>query len=364
MSDIKRTPLFNNHVALNAQMVDFAGWEMPIKYSSISEEHLAVRNDVGMFDVSHMGEVIVKGKEATQFVQKLVTNDVESLEDNQVLYAMMCYPDGGVVDDLLVYKYSLESYLLVINASNIEKDFAWISEQAENFNVTVENLSSEFAEIAIQGPNAQKILQKLANKDLSVISFFYFTEDIQIIDEMCLISRTGYTGEDGFEIYMPNNSIEKLWNALLELGVKPIGLGARDTLRFEASLPLYGNELSKDITPLEAGFSKFVKLDTDFIGRDSLVNQKEKGLSRRLAGIELQGKGIPRHGYPVLDLDGNVIGEITTGYVLPEREQGLAFGLIDFDFVPLGTKVQVQIRKKLVDAVVVKKRFMNKNYKK
>ncbi|OJV66839.1 MAG: glycine cleavage system protein T [Clostridiales bacterium 38-18] len=367
MDSVKKTALYDEHVAAGGKIIDFAGWALPVQYEGIIEEHEAVRNAAGMFDVSHMGEVEVTGKGAFAFVQNLVTNDVATLEDNQILYAMMCYEHGGVVDDLLVYKFNDEHFYLVINASNVEKDFAWMQEQSKGFDISLVNLSSEVSEIALQGPNAQEILQKIADVDLTSIKFFYCNRNVTIEGVKCLVSRTGYTGEDGFEIYADHEGIVKVWQKLLEvgkaLGLKPAGLGCRDTLRFEATLPLYGHEIDQNITPLEAGLGFFVKLGTDnFIGKEALVAQKENGLPRKTIGLEMV-KGIPRQGYEVLAGD-EVIGVITTGYMSPTLKKNIALALVDAKYGEMGSELQVRVRKNLFPATVVSKRFYQKNYKK
>jgi aminomethyltransferase len=368
MSDLRRTALYEMHKKANGQIVDFSGWELPIQYSSIKEEHYAVRNKAGLFDVSHMGEVTVKGKGAFDFVQNLVTNDVSKLENNQILYAMMCYETGGIVDDLLVYKYTNDNFYLVINASNVEKDFDWMVKNSEKYDIELVNISKEISEIAIQGPNAQKILQKIINIDLDEIKFFYFKDEVLVNGKNALVSRTGYTGEDGFEIYVSNGDVSAIWEKLFEVGeadgLVPTGLGARDTLRFEASLPLYGNELSKDITPLEASLGFFVKLEgDDFIGKSILVKQKEEGLTRKTIGFELLDNGIPRHGYDVY-ADDKKIGSVSTGYKSPTLKKSIGLALIDIEYTKLDTEIYIEVRNKMKKAKVVSRRFYKKNYKK
>lgn len=367
MDSVKKTALYDEHVAAGGKIIDFAGWALPVQYEGIIEEHEAVRNAAGMFDVSHMGEVEVIGKDAFAFVQNLVTNDVSTLEDNQILYAMMCYEHGGVVDDLLVYKFGAEHFYLVINASNVEKDFAWMQEQSKGYDLTLENLSDRVSEIALQGPLAQEILQKIADVDLSTIKFFYCNRNVMIEGVKCLVSRTGYTGEDGFEIYAPHADIAKIWRKLHEVGkdfgLKPTGLGCRDTLRFEATLPLYGHEIDQNITPLEAGLGFFVKLDKpNFIGKDALVAQKANGLPRKTIGLEM-AKGIPRQGYEVLAGD-KVIGVITTGYFSPTLKKNIALALVDSAYGEMGSELGVQVRKNVFPATVISKRFYQKQYKK
>ena len=368
MADLKKTALYAMHKASNGNIVDFSGWALPIQYTSIKEEHHAVRNNAGLFDVSHMGEVRIKGKDATAFVQYLVANNVKSIKDNQILYTMMCYKDGGIVDDLLVYKYTNNHYYLVINASNVEKDFAWMQKNSEGFEVTLVNESNDVSEIAIQGPKAQEILQKITDIDLDEIKFFYFKDEVMVNGKKTLVSRTGYTGEDGFEVYTSHDNIANIWEKLFEvgkdLGLMPAGLGARDTLRFEAALPLYGNELSKEITPLEAGLGYFVKLDNDdFIGKEALVKQKENGLERKIVGFELTDPGIPRHGYDVYAGE-EKIGFVTTGYKSPTLKKSIGLAMVPIDYADLGSEISIEVRNKMKQAKVVSKKFLKKNYKK
>lgn len=368
MDNGKKTKLYDAHKRHGGKVIEFAGWLMPVQYEGIIEEHEAVRNNAGLFDVSHMGEVEVKGKDAFRYIQNLVTNDVSILLDNQVIYTFMCYEDGGIVDDLLVYKFDEEHYYLVINAGNIEKDFDWMIENKGCYEVEILNISSEVSEVAIQGPKAQEILQNLTDLNLDEIEFFYCKRGVLINGIKCLVSRTGYTGEDGFEIYTENQHIEKIWDSILQAGkscgIKPAGLGCRDTLRFEAALPLYGNEISKDITPLEAGLGYFVKLDKDsFVGREALLKQKAEGLKRKLVGFELKGRGIPRHGYAV-EVNGDNIGFVTTGYFSPTLKKNIGLAIIDSKYTGFGTEINILIRNKPVKAEVINKKFYNKNYKK
>lgn len=369
METARRTALYEAHVREGGKIIDFAGWALPVQYEGILEEHEAVRSAAGLFDVSHMGEVDVTGPEALKFVDYLVTNDVTALTDYQILYAMMCYEDGGVVDDLLVYRYSADHFLLVINAANVEKDFQWMREQAQKgtFNVTLDNQSPMISEVALQGPRAQEILQKCTDTELSEIGFFYFKHRVIVAGVECLVSRTGYTGEDGFEIYTDNAQIEAVWNALMEagkpLGLKPAGLGCRDTLRFEATLPLYGQEIDKDITPLEAGLGFFVKLGAGpFIGKEALARQKAEGVPRKTVGFEME-KGIPRHGYDVLR-DGKRIGTVTTGYYSPTLKKNIGLALIEASYGEMGGALDIQVRKRTLPATIISKRFYQKNYKK
>lgn len=360
---LQKTCLHDRHVALGALMSPFGGFDMPIQYAGITEEHNAVRGNVGVFDVSHMGEVRVKGPQACEFVNHIFTNDVTGAPDGQIFYGMMCHENGGVVDDLLVYKVNDEEYFLVINASNIAKDVAWIFKNAEGYDITVTDESPFYGEVAIQGPKAEETVEKVLGIPVEDIVFYTF-RIFDLDGEKVIVSRTGYTGEDGFEIYGSHDFTRKVWDKLMEAGVQPCGLGCRDTLRFEVGLPLYGDELADDITPLEASLSIFVKLDKpEFIGKEALAAQKAEGVKRRIVGIELEGNAIPRHGYPV-EVNGEKVGEITTGYRSISTGKSVAMAMIDKPYDKLGTEVEVRIRKKTFPAKVVKKRFYEKNYKK
>ena len=367
MDELKRTCLFDVHEKLNAKMFEFAGWEMPLEYTSAVKEHEHVRKSAGLFDVSHMGEVEVRGDEAQQFIQYLITNDVSNLKADEILYSPMCYENGTTVDDLLVYKRGQNDYLLIINAGNIDKDYEWIVENSKKFNVETKNISDKVAQLALQGPLAEEILSKLTNQDLSQIEFYKFKQNVDVCGEPCIVSRTGYTGEDGFEIYCDKNVAQKIWNAILEEGkerVVPAGLGARDTLRSEVNLPLYGHEISEEIPPLEAGLSIFVKLDKDdFIGKDSLKALKESGNARKLVAFELTGKGMVRGGYEV-EIDGEVVGFVTTGLKSPTLDKFIGMAIIDSDKARVGQEIGIRVRKKLVPAVIVKRPFYKKQYKK
>ena len=367
MDELKRTCLFDVHEKLNAKMFEFAGWEMPLEYTSAVKEHEHVRKSAGLFDVSHMGEVEVRGDEAQQFIQYLITNDVSNLKADEILYSPMCYENGTTVDDLLVYKSGQNDYLLIINAGNIDKDYEWIVENSKKFNVETKNISDKVAQLALQGPLAEEILSKLTNQDLSQIEFYKFKQNVDVCGEPCIVSRTGYTGEDGFEIYCDKNVAQKIWNAILEEGkerVVPAGLGARDTLRSEVNLPLYGHEISEEIPPLEAGLSIFVKLDKDdFIGKDSLKALKESGNARKLVAFELTGKGMVRGGYDV-EIDGEVVGFVTTGLKSPTLDKFIGMAIIDSDKARVGQEIGIRVRKKLVPAVIVKRPFYKKQYKK
>lgn len=368
MNEPRKTSLYNAHVRYGGKVVDYAGWMLPVQYAGLTAEHEAVRNNAGLFDVSHMGEVEVRGPQATDFVQNLVTNDVSVMNDNQVIYAMMCYPNGGIVDDLLVYKYANDYYLLVINAGNVDKDYQWMKDNVGNYDVKLDNISADVSELALQGPKAEEILQGLTDTKLTEIGFFYLKRDVKIAGRNALISRTGYTGEDGFEIYLKHEDAEYVWDKILEAGkdkgIMPTGLGCRDTLRFEANLPLYGNELSSEITPLEAGFGMFVKLNKPgFIGKEALEKQKAEGLKRKIVGFEMEGPGIARHGYEVLS-NGKNIGFVTTGYNSPTVKKSIGLAMVDIEYAELGTPIEIQIRKNAVKAKVVSRRFYSKNYKK
>ena len=359
----KRTCLYDRHVALGALVQPFGGFDMPIQYSSIIEEHNAVRQHCGVFDVSHMGETFISGEDAERFVNHIFTNDVTGAPIGQIFYGMMCYPDGGSVDDLLVYKMGEQLYFLVINAANIDKDMEWIMTSAEGFNVNIDHCSERYGQLAVQGPEAETVMEEVLQipcKDL----VFYTAKTLNVDGVEVIVSRTGYTGEDGFEIYGSHEYIVNQWDKLMESGrCKPCGLGCRDTLRFEVGLPLYGDELSQDISPVMAGFSMFCKFDKpEFIGKEALLKQKTEGVARRLRGLMLDDRAVPRHGYKVLK-DGVEVGEVTTGYRLISVDQSCAVALVDSS-LKLGDRVEVQIRKKTFPATIVKKKFYDKHYKK
>ena len=367
----KWTCLHDKHLSLGATMVEFGGFDMPLLYQNagIAPEHYAVREKVGLFDVSHMGEVTVKGKDAERYVNHIFTNDVTDMPTGRILYGMMCYENGGTVDDLLVYKMGENDFFLVINAANIDKDWAWMQENAKGFDIDLQNRSDFYGQIAIQGPEAEHIVETVLGipcKDM----IFYTCKEITITQHpspntLIIISRTGYTGEDGFEIYGSHDFIRDCWDKLIAAGVQACGLGCRDTLRFEVGLPLYGDELSEEITPIMAGLGMFVKLDkAEFIGKDALAKQKAEGPVKKLVGIELFDKAIPRHGYTVLNMDGEPIGEVTTGYHTLSSDKSVCMALVDAQYAKLDTEVQIQIRKKVFPGKVVKKQFYNKSYKK
>ena len=357
-----KTCLHDRHVKQGALMSPFGGFDMPIQYKGITEEHNAVRQEVGVFDVSHMGEVRISGPDAYKYVSHIFVNDVTGAPDGQIFYGMMCYENGGVVDDLLVYKVNDEEYFLVINASNIAKDVEWIKKNSEGYNVKIENESDYYGEVAVQGPKAEDTVEKVLGLEVKDIPFYNF-KVFTVGDEDIIVSRTGYTGEDGFEIYGSHSYIQSVWDRLMEAGVQPCGLGCRDTLRFEVGLPLYGDELSPEISPIEASLSMFVKFDKpEFIGKEALLKQKEEGVARRIVGLELDDNAIPRHGYPV-EVEGKQVGEVTTGYRSISTGKSVAMAMIDKPYDKLGTRVEVRIRKKTFPATVVKKRFYEKNYK-
>lgn len=356
MTQLKRTPLFKTYEALGAKTIDFGGWELPVQFSSIKGEHEAVRTRAGLFDVSHMGEILVSGENALPFLQQMMTNDLQSLTIEKARYTAMCNEDGGVIDDLIVYKQKDGEYLLVVNAANIEKDYQWLVQHRMD-QVSIENVSDQIAQLAIQGPLAEQIVQSLTEEPIGDIPLFGFKQQVKIANVETLISRTGYTGEDGFELYVAANEAVLLFTALLETGKEdgllPCGLGARDTLRFEACLPLYGQELSETISPLEAGIGFAIKLQKSpsFIGQEALNKQKEYGVPRKLVGIEMIEKGIPRTGYELF-VDGQHIGVVTSGTQSPTLKKNIGLALIKTDFSDIGQEVEVQVRKKRVKALV------------
>jgi len=362
---LQQTCLYREHLALGAKMSPFAGFMMPIQYSTITQEHLAVRQKVGMFDVSHMGEIFVEGPQAEEFVNWIFTNEIRGFQSGKVLYGMMCYPEGGVVDDLLVYReFEPEHFLLVVNAANIDKDFAWIQEKVKGFDCTVRNESPDWGQIAVQGPEAEKtVMEVLGYKEAAGLGFYEYC-NVTYKGARLILSRTGYTGEDGFELYTtPENTVE-IWKRLLAAGVEPCGLGCRDTLRFEAGLPLYGDELSADISPVMAGLGMFCKYDKDFIGKEALLDQKAGNVAKKLVGIEIEDKAIPRAGYPVELEDGTEVGVVTTGYHSISLDKSICFALVNKDCSALDTPLWIRIRKKTFPGKVVKKRFYQTNYKK
>jgi aminomethyltransferase len=368
---VKRTPLYSLQKELGAKFTSFGGWELPVLYTDILKEHNAVRSNAGLFDVSHMGEILISGEDAVPFVNKIITNDVSAIPQNKILYSPMCYEDGTVVDDILIYKFSDEKLLLIVNAGNIEKDEAWINKHITG-NVKVENISDRFVLFALQGPKSEEILKDILDEEIELPSFYWFIET-KILGMKVLLSRTGYTGEDGFEIYLylPNScaDYEKLWNGILDAGkdsgLVPAGLGARDTLRLEAALPLYGHELSDSILPIEARLRSFVKLDKkeDFVGKTALNNQLEQGLKRKLYGFEMTDRAIPRNGYDVTK-DGKRIGYVTSGGLLPTL--GKNGGLLLSEDLTLENDdvVEIIVRQRACKAKIVPLPFYKKKYKK
>jgi len=353
MPEIKKTQLCTEHERLGGKMVEFGGWWMPVRFSGIMEEHLAVRASAGLFDVSHMGEVLITGPDALRFANTLVTNNVEKLEPDQALYTCMCYPTGGIVDDLLVYRLR-EGYLLVVNAANIDKDYDWIVKQAEG-DIQIRNESADYIQIALQGPRSAEVLAPLADVNLETIGFYHYALGT-VLGLPAIISRTGYTGEDGFEIYAKGGESEaaRLWQGILEHGaafnVIPVGLGARDTLRLEMGYMLYGNDITQDTTPLEAGLGWVTKFKKGpFIGRDALLEQKERGLRRSLIAFTVEGRSAPRHGYPLL-FNGEPGGEVTSGGFSPSLERGIGMGYLSTEAQAREGQLAVDIRGKSVPA--------------
>lgn len=361
MMDMKITCLHDRHLKLGAKMTEFGGFDMPVSYRGILQEHQAVREACGVFDCSHMGEIDLKGKDALKFLNEITTNDFTDLKDKQLQYTLLCEESGGVVDDLMVYQYNQEHYLLVVNASNTIKDFKWLTSHQSGYDIELSNDSEFFGQLALQGPKAVLVLKDLIPSVESLV-FMHFDTFVWNHHEF-IISRSGYTGEDGFEIYGSPKATVALWDQLMTLNVEPCGLGARDTLRFEAGLPLYGHEINGFITPLEAGLSFGVKLHKPFIGRDVLLKQKEQGLERRIIGLELLERNIARDGYIVYDANQKMIGYITTGYMIPNTNKALANAMIDSN-IKIGTEVFVEIRNKMVKAVIRNRKFYEKKYKK
>lgn len=355
----KKTPFYDKIVEYGGRMVTFAGYQMPVQFEGLMAEHQKVREQVGVFDVSHMGRVEVKGPQALEFLQHLVTNDVASLDAYQALYTVMCYPDGGIVDDLLIYRLP-EYYLVVINAANNEKDQAWMREQASRFDVEVVDRTAEMAQLAVQGPKAEQVLQRLTSANLSFIGFYRGLET-ELAEVKMFISRTGYTGEDGFELYLPAEHAGQVWDKLFEAGrsegIAPIGLGARDTLRLEMKYALYGNDIDKTTNPIEAGLSWVVKFEKpDFIAREVLAKVKEEKPSRRLVCLEVQGSGIPRP-HDVILGDGEELGQVTSGTFSPSLRKGIALGYVQRGYTKSGTELKIRTRRGEVAALVVKPPF-------
>lgn len=369
---LKRTALFEEHRALGGRLIDFGGWELPVQYTGVMDEHLACRSAAGLFDVSHMGEVLVQGPDAEAFLNYLVTNNISKIAVNQAQYTLMCNPEGGVVDDLVIYRKSPTDFLVVVNASNTDKDFAWmqkIHSSSAFKNCTLNNASPEFTQIAIQGPKAAQILQTLTDTPLSEIKTYWFAQGTLNLTQPvhALLARTGYTGEDGFEIYVPWQKGPEVWRALMTagapFGIKPCGLGARDTLRLEMKYPLYGHELNDTTNPLEAGLSWVIKLDKagDFIGKAALLRAKEMGLKSSLVGIQLLDRGVPRADYLIYDATGTQeIGRITSGTQSPSLKLPVGIGYVRKDHEKPGTEVTIDIRGNKLRAQVIATPFVNK----
>ncbi|MGC6417285.1 MAG: glycine cleavage system aminomethyltransferase GcvT [Bradymonadia bacterium] len=360
MSAMKRTPLYERHKAAGARFVDFGGWEMPVRYeTTIQVEHECVRTAVGLFDVSHMGEVMVTGDDAVAALNRLVTNDLERIADGQACYTAMCLPTGGIVDDLVIYRFSRQRLLICCNAANREKDFAWISENLEG--AVAEDHGDAYAQLALQGPAAAELLQKITDYDLSAIKRYWFAE-AQVAGIETLVSRTGYTGEDGFELYCPADQGAALWDALFEADsgtLLPIGLGARDTMRLEKKYALYGNDIDESTTPLEAGLGWITKLDAgDFIGKDILADQKADGVERRLVAFKMDGRGIARHGYPVVDDEGAVIGRVTSGTRSPSLGESIGLAYVPWGQHKIGSPLTIMIRDRAQTATICKAPFI------
>lgn len=360
---MKTIPLHDIHVSLGAKIVPFAGFEMPVRYTSDLEEHHLVRNAVGVFDVSHMGEFIVKGPGALNLIQRVSANDAAVLTDGKIQYSYLPNEQGGAVDDLLVYKIKEEEYLLVVNASNIEKDWAWISEHNTE-GVAMQNLSDQICLFAVQGPKALETLQKLTEVDLTTIGYYTFKIGTLAGIEDVIISATGYTGEAGFEIYVPNEMAASMWNAIFEAGkaygIKPVGLGARDTLRLEMGYCLYGNDLDDTSSPLEAGLGWVTKFTKDFVNAEALQSEKSNGLKRKLVGFELAERGIPRSHYEITNSSGEKIGEVTSGTQSPTLQKGIGLGYVPLEFSKPGAEIFIKVRDKLLKANVVKLPFVKK----
>ena len=367
-TNLKTTPLLDLHKELGAKLVPFAGWNMPIQFAGVLSEHTCVRERVGLFDVSHMGEIEVKGKGAKNFLQFLLSNNVEKMFDGSILYSLMCYETGGVVDDLLAYRFSENHYFLCVNASNSDKDYDWIARHASSFNVNIKNTSSETSQLALQGPDAKNVLQSLCDISLDDLSYYNFRKGM-VNNVESLISRTGYTGEDGFELYLSPEKVSEVFRSLMEqgrsYGVQPIGLGARDTLRIEMGYPLYGNEIDNNPTPLDAGLGWVIKFDKgEFLGRGSLLKQKEQGsLRRKLVGLKLLTRGVPRAHYQVFK-NGESVGEVTSGTFSPTLNTGVGLCYVSSEYSDIGNHLDVKIRDQLVATEVIQLPFVPSHVKK
>jgi aminomethyltransferase len=360
---MKTTALTQTHISLGAKMVPFAGYNMPVSYTGLNDEHLAVRNSVGMFDVSHMGEFRLKGEKALELIQLVTSNDASKLSDKKIQYTCMPNDKGGIIDDLLVYRWNQQEYYLVVNASNIEKDWNWIKKH-NTFGVEMENMSDEMSLFAVQGPNAIKTLQKLTSVDLSTIEYYAFEAGAMAGIEDVIISNTGYTGAGGFEIYVWNKDAEKMWNAIMESGkefaIQPIGLGARDTLRLEMGFCLYGNDIDDTTSPIEAGLGWITKFTKEFINCNQIKEHKEKGTNRKLVGFEMIDRGIPRHDYEIVDAGGRLIGKVTSGTQSPSLTKAIGMGYVQIPFSKADSEIYIKVRDKNLKAKVVKIPFYKK----
>lgn len=360
---MKTTALYQKHIDLGAKMVPFAGYEMPVLYSGIVDEHNTVRNSVGVFDVSHMGEFELQGKGALELIQYVTSNDASKLFPGRVQYSCLPNEKGGIVDDLLVYQMGEDSYFLVVNASNIEKDWNWIQKYSEKYDCSMKNISDDISLLAVQGPKAAETLQKLTDVALSELEYYHFKVGDMAGIKNVIISATGYTGAGGFELYVRNEDADKLWDAVFEagkeFGIKPAGLGCRDTLRLEMGYCLYGNDINDETSPLEAGLGWITKFSKDFIAKDILEKQKKEGLTKKLVGLEIQDKAIPRQHFEIQDENGKVIGEVTSGTMAPSLQKPIAMGYVDIAHSKEGSTVKIAIRNKAVDAKVVRLPFYN-----
>ena len=357
---MKNTALSHIHESLGAKMVPFAGYNMPVQYEGINAEHETVRSGVGVFDVSHMGEFLIEGEHALELIQRISSNDASKLNVEDAQYSCMPNDAGGIVDDLIIYRVKEQTFLLVVNASNIEKDWDWISKHNSN-NAEMKNISDNFSLLAIQGPKAVEAMQSLTSVDLGEIPFYKFkVAEFAGIDHV-IISATGYTGSGGFEIYCKNSEVEQVWNKVFEAGaaygIKPIGLAARDTLRLEMGYCLYGNDIDDNTSPIEAGLGWITKFTKDFVNSKALLEQKEAGVSRRLRAFELQTKGIPRQGYAILDEEGNNIGVVTSGTMSPSLKKGIGMGYVNTGHTKFGSEIFIQVRNKALPATVIKLPF-------
>ncbi|QTD37942.1 glycine cleavage system aminomethyltransferase GcvT [Polaribacter batillariae] len=358
---MKNIALHSIHKSLGAKMVPFAGFNMPVQYEGVTAEHLTVRESVGVFDVSHMGEFLVSGENALSLIQKVTSNDASKLEIGDAQYS--CFPntENGIVDDLICYRVKENTYLLVVNASNIEKDWNWISSYNKEFNADLKDLSEDYSLLAIQGPKAIDAMQPLSSLDLAEIPFYKFKVGDFAGIESVIISATGYTGSGGFEIYCKNSEVEQIWNKVFEAGadygIKPIGLAARDTLRLEMGYCLYGNDIDDTTSPIEAGLGWITKFTKDFVNHEALAKEKAQKPKRRLVAFELDEKGIPRHGYDIVDGNGNVIGNVTSGTMSPCLQKGIGLGYVPTIFAKSGTQIHIQVRKKAIPATIVKLPF-------